>query len=452
MASEMAEGKLKKSGRMWLRPTPRLFFLLSVGIGAGILESTIPALKDIGPLIMMGGLLLAVADMAYLSGGPHIRFEWEGKANLPAFRTVEVRLKFGYYGLKPRDYEIRALAPAELELDEEWWRGRLSGGTIGELVFRVRARKRGAVAIGPVYLAYRSLLGMVQWSGIVPSYFETTVIPDVATMRDRLRMAVYEEAGWFSRRLLKLWEEGTAFESLREYQVGDDPRKIDWKATAKRNALMVKRMEHEPDQRVWIVIDAGRVMLGRMGEKTRMDLAVEAGLQVAYAAAYLRDRVGLMAFDRTMRVVIPAEAGWGWVAGILRKVHALEASRYESLYEEATLRMMQMAKERSFIVLFSDLLDPVTSRRLIEMTLSLATRHSVILVVFEDPFLKNMATAVPATPYEVQKAVSAMMWSREREKVLEQLRQAGVWLVEAPASRLAVSALNTFLAARKAPL
>jgi uncharacterized protein (DUF58 family) len=448
----MAAGKPEGRARLVLRPTPRLFVLFAFGIALGVLESTVPGLKGLGALVIVGALLIGMADAAYLAGGPQMAFEWGGPETLPAFRSVGMTLRFAYLGRSTRVCEIRALAPPEFDLQDEWWRGRLSRGSFGEWLFRVRPLKRGGTRLGPIYLSYRSPLGGVQWSGLIRSHLEVKVIPDVAALRDRLRMAVYEEAGSFSRRLLKLWEEGTVFESLREYQVGDDPRKMDWKATAKRNTLMVKKMEHEPDQRVWVLLDAGRVMLGRMGEKSRMDLAVEAGMQVAYAAAYLRDRVGLMAFDRELRVVIASEAGWGWVAGILRKVHDLEASRYESLYESATLRVMQMAKERSFVVLFSDLLDPVTSRRLIEMTLALATRHSVILCVFEDPALKATAEVVPATTHEAVRGVAAMVWLREREQVLERLRQAGVALVEAPAARLAVSALNAFLAARKTPL
>lgn len=442
----------RERARLVIRPTERLFAVLCVAILLIILGSTHPVLKGYGELVIVAGVLLGLADMGYLAGGPLLKIEWRMPASLPAHRITPIGLDFGCMARNPRWYEIRALAPVECDLYDEWWRGRLAHDGSGSLKFSVQPRKRGVLRIGPVFVSYRSPVGLVKWSGIVWAQQDVTVIPDTAVLRDRLRLAVHEEAGGFSRRLLKLWEEGTVFERLREYQAGDDPRKIDWKATAKRNTLMVREMEHEPDQKVWVVVDAGRVMLGQMGDKSRMDLAVEAGMQVAFASAYLRDRVGWIAFDRQMRVVIPVGAGWSWISHIMRQVYDLEASPHESLYEEASLRILQLAKERAFVVVFSDLLDAVTSRRLIEFVGTLAKRHRVILCVFEDPYLMETADRIPQSADEAVKIVAAMECLREREQVLAHLRQAGVSLVEAPAGHLAVSALNAFLALRKTPV
>ena len=60
--------------------------------------------------------------------------------------------------------------------------------------------------------------------------------------------------------------QGTEFDSLREYVVGDDVRSIDWRATARRHDVVVRTWRPERDRRVLIVLDTGRTSAGRVGD------------------------------------------------------------------------------------------------------------------------------------------------------------------------------------------
>src|SRR5690606_4891552 len=79
--------------------------------------------------------------------------------------------------------------------------------------------------------------------------------------------------------------QGTEFDSLREYVRGDDVRSIDWRATARSSATMLRTWRPERDRHVVIVVDSGRTAAARVGDGVRMDAAMEAALLLAALAS-----------------------------------------------------------------------------------------------------------------------------------------------------------------------
>src|SRR5690606_4909852 len=103
--------------------------------------------------------------------------------------------------------------------------------------------------------------------------------------------------------------EGTEFDSLREYVIGDDVRSIDWRATARRSEVVVRTWRPERDRRVMIVVDSGRTSAARDGEEPRLDASIEATLRLAALASRAGDRVEVMAFDRRVRARVAGAQG-----------------------------------------------------------------------------------------------------------------------------------------------
>src|SRR5439155_26841633 len=102
---------------------------------------------------------------------------------------------------------------------------------------------------------------------------------------------------------------GREFESLREYQTGDEYRDICWTAAARRGKLVTRIYQIERSQTVWIVIDSGRLMRARVGNFSKLDHAVNSALSLAQVALYSGDRVGLVAYGRKIRQQLPAAKG-----------------------------------------------------------------------------------------------------------------------------------------------
>ncbi len=104
--------------------------------------------------------------------------------------------------------------------------------------------------------------------------------------------------------------QGTEFDSLREYVIGDDVRSIDWRATARRADVVVRTWRPERDRRVVIVLDTGRTSAGRVGVDPtkadpggwpRLDWSMDAALLLAALASRAGDHVDFLAHDRVSR-------------------------------------------------------------------------------------------------------------------------------------------------------
>ena len=103
--------------------------------------------------------------------------------------------------------------------------------------------------------------------------------------------------------------EGRTFANLRDYVVGDDPRHIDWKASARRGRPITREFTIEQSQTVYLLVDAGRSMTQLAGEFSRFEYALSSALVLADVASTAGDRVGAMVFDDQLRALVPAQRG-----------------------------------------------------------------------------------------------------------------------------------------------
>src|SRR5947207_2574859 len=95
--------------------------------------------------------------------------------------------------------------------------------------------------------------------------------------------------------------QGSEFDSLREYVIGDDVRSIDWRATARLRDVMVRTWRPERDRQILIVLDTGRTSAGRVAGTPRLDTSMDAALLLTALASRAGDPIDFLAFDRRVR-------------------------------------------------------------------------------------------------------------------------------------------------------
>src|SRR5664280_2687263 len=122
-------------------------------------------------------------------------------------------------------------------------------------------------SIGPLGLAARQGRHQAAWSvRVLPPFTSRRFLPERLS---RLRLL----DGLVTTNVRG---QGTEFDSLREYVVGDDVRSIDWRATARRQDVVVRTWRPERDRRIVLVLDTGRTSAARVGDIPRLDSALDA--------------------------------------------------------------------------------------------------------------------------------------------------------------------------------
>jgi uncharacterized protein (DUF58 family) len=239
-------------------------------------------------------------------------------------------------------------------------------------------------SLGPLGLAGRQRSVPVDWSvRTLPPFSSRRHLPSrLARLRDM-----------DGRQAIAVRAQGTEFDSLREYVPGDDVRSIDWRATARAADVMVRTWRPERDRRVVMVLDTGRTSAVRIGDETRLDILIDAGLLLAALAGRAGDRVDLVAHDRRTRLQVSGGSGPSLLPRLVDGIATLEPELTETDYRGLVSTVLSRVRKRALVVLFVALDRPAMEEGLIPALPALTARHTVIVASVREP-----APPLPATP------------------------------------------------------
>ncbi|PRC41705.1 DUF58 domain-containing protein, partial [Mycobacterium sp. ITM-2017-0098] len=300
-------------------------------------------------------------------------------------------------------------------------------------------------AIGPLGLAGRQGSHRVPWQiRILPPFLSRKHLPS--------RLARLRELEGMTPVLIR--GQGTEFDSLREYVVGDDVRSIDWRATARRADVVVRTWRPERDRRVLIVLDTGRTSAGRVGVDPtaldpggwpRLDWSMDAALLLAALAARAGDHVDFLAHDRETRAAVVNASRTELLAQLVAAMAPLEPALVESDARAMVSAVQRRVRRRALVVLLTDLNASAIKEGLIHVLPQLTAKHRVILAAVADPRVDKLA-AGRGDAVEVYDAAAAERARNDRRTVASQLRSIGVDVVDALPEELAPDLADHYLA------
>jgi uncharacterized protein (DUF58 family) len=346
------------------------------------------------------------------------------------------------------------------------------------LIATVAPRLRGDFELGRVYLRYRSPLRLVErWAVALPVW---TSDADGATHPQHVRVYPQQEdsrgAEFYllrarqielQRRKLQLRGQGREFESMREYQPGDELRKISWTATARRGHLVTRQFTVERSQQVWLVLDAGRLSrtafeLQRVPHQlyaetaaerdrahiatvTQLDQATSAAIMLAQVIGSTGDKFAMMAYGRTVQQLLPPGAGPAHLRLLIDLLSQTRSEAAEADHLAAMARLKLAQQRRGLIVWLTELTDAAGRPEVATAAVDLARRHLVVLVLLRQPELEALAARRPATSAEMFHITAAQEMLERRRATIRQLEQQGVLIVEATAEEAGARAVSQYL-------
>lgn len=424
-------------------PTPRLawFALLAMVVGTigGYAASVRPAMLAIDGALLAGLLV----DVAFALGR-RVDVDRQVAAifsvGRPNLVTLHLRNRSGR--------TLRgAIADDPLEACEaDGNPGTFEIGPYGAATVRyeVTPSRRGPRTFGAASVRYASPLGLVARQERTPIESGVDVYPDVHAARalELLRRQGRQDARMGS---LRVRGGDTEFERLRPYQVGDEIRHVDWRATARRDDLTVRQFQAESNQNVVFAIDVGRGMRGETGGLTAIDHALNAALLAADVALRGGDKAGLLAFDETPRTFVPPTGGRAGGRRLTRAAYALEAGLAASDYHTAMNFLRTQVRVRSLFIVFTNLLDPRSAKELASAVKALMPRHLPLCVLLRDTDVESLATAPSATAEDLYVRAAAAETLAWRDALIRGLRNAGVLVLDAKPGELTPELVKAYL-------
>jgi len=346
--------------------------------------------------------------------------------------------------------------------------------------------QRGDFAMGRVFLRYRGAFKLVErWAAALPQSQVSETRPGAPGLVDkpqRVRVFPAHEDSRantqfyllrarqieLQKRKLRLRGVGREFESLRDYQPGDELRKISWTATARRGKLVTRQFTVERSQQVWMVLDAGRLSRTAFDLKrgastevfaetdaererahlltvTQLDQATTAATMLAQVIHGSGDKFAMLSYGRNVQQLLPPGAGPAHLRLLIDLLSQTRSEAAEADHLNAIARLKTAQRRRGLIVWITELTDSAGRPELVTAASELVRRHLVVLVLLKHPELEALAASTPKTREEMFHAAAAQEMLERRRTTIAQLERQGVLIVETTAEEIGIQAVSKYL-------
>lgn len=315
-----------------------------------------------------------------------------------------------------------------------------------QVAFEMTGMTRGRVSLGPVGARVRSRLGLMGARFRFPLDDHVLVVPSVSGVRRFRLLALQHRLDTAGVRALRRRGEGQAFAALREYVVGDDPRHIDWKASARKAKVITREFTIERSQSVLTLIDAGRAMTQLAGAYSRFEHALSSALVLTDIAASAGDRVGTLVFDDEIRAFVPAVRSRGALQAVRDALVPVVATSREPDYAAVFRYLAAHQRKRALIVFFTDVVDVRASQAMLAHVARSAARHLALVVALRNDALVAASVAREgARPEQLYESASAEELVLAREDALERMRRAGAMVIDVSPQAMTAAVINRYL-------
>ena len=444
-ASDGLVGRLRARRPLWsVYPTDRAAGVLLALALLWLVPILGSAIATVGVVLFVAAL---VFDYLRLPRRADIVVQREAPATLGLGDSVDIRYSVASTWPWPVLYELSDRWPPEIngEIRAEW--RTLAPNAEETVAATARGEARGEHALDVVALRIRTPLGLL--TRIARTHADEaatiTVVPSLTNVRRFRLLALQHRLSDAGVRALKQRGEGTAFAGLRDYVPGDDPRLLDWKATARHRRLITREQTIERSQTLISMIDCGRAMTQLAGRYPRFEHVLSSALVLSDVAASSGDRVGMIAFDDVVRSFVAPQRG----AGALRTLHnamsALDATLTEPDYAAGFRMLATTQRRRALVVFFSDVVDVRTAGGFVAYAARAARRHALVFVAIQNEAL--LAAAIPASDGSAAlfRSAAAEELVRERDEALARMRGAGIAVLDVAPTRMTAAVVNRYL-------
>ncbi len=356
-------------------------------------------------------------------------------------------IKVDIRNLYAREIDIKVIdeIPPEFQRRDLSWNFTMEADSSKVLTYELRPVKRGVYSFGALNIYASCFLQLLS------RRFRYAVDKEVVVYPSYLQMKRYELAA-ISKNLTqlgikKLRRIGTSmeFEQIKNYVRGDDPRNINWKASARANNLMVNQFQDEKSQQVYCLVDKGRLMKMPFSGMSLLDYAINATLVISNIAIQKGDKSGFISFSKKLSSAVAASKKAGQMTRILEGLYNQKTKYEESNYELLTAYIRKTLSERSLLLLFTNFESLSSLRRQLPYLKILAKSHVLIVIFFRNTGMKGLIESQPMDLEKIYHQTIAEHIDHEKDLMIKELKKYGIHGLVSIPEHLTVDTINKYL-------
>ncbi len=355
---------------------------------------------------------------------------------------VSVQNKYAFpMGLKvidevPIQFQARSL---------NWDRSIVAPGKTDLFNYTLRPTKRGEYDFGVLNVFVTSPIKFVVRRYRLSQNVKVPVYPSFLQMRKYEIAAFTNNLEELGIKKIRRIGQTLEFEQIKEYVQGDDPRNINWKATARKNELMVNQFVEERSQPVYTILDKGRLMRMPFDGLTLVDYVINAALVISNIALKKQDKAGLITFGNKLSTVLLAEKKPSQIYKIQEVLYNQRSKYLESNFELLSSFVLRRIRQRSLLLLYTNFESFSSFKRQLPYFRTLARRHLLVVIFFENTGLKSLIESNPENTGEVYQQIIAEKSNYEKVMISKELKKYGIFSILTTPSALTIDSINKYL-------
>jgi uncharacterized protein (DUF58 family) len=321
----------------------------------------------------------------------------------------------------------------------------LPGGQSKTIAYSLRPVKRGEYSFGTVNIYVCSPLEILKRRFRFSDDALVPVYPSYVQMRKYELLAISNRLVEVGIKKIRRIGHNMEFELIKDYVQGDDFRSINWKATARKSHLMVNHYQDERSQQVYSLIDKGRVMQMPFNGMSLMDYAINACLVISNIAIKKSDKAGLVTFQDKIGTHLAATGRNSQMSNILEVLYNQKTGYRESDFSVLHAHVRQSITQRSLLLVYTNFESLYSMQRQLPYLKSLAVRHLVVVIFFENTELSNLIATPANVTREIYHKAVAEKFAYDKRLIVKELQKHGIQSILTPPDQLTVNTINKYL-------
>lgn len=346
---------------------------------------------------------------------------------------------------QPINFSMIEGFPVEMQERATVFNGIISSDGSKDFPYIFIPKRRGEFEFGDVFVIIRSMFFLASRRIDYPLKEIVHVYPSVLQMKQyELQVFQQQKTSTGIKKIRRLGN-NSEFEQIKNYVQGDELKTINWKATSRRNELMVNQYQEEKSQNIYCIIDKSRNMQMEFDGLSMLDYSINSSLVFSNIALRKGDKAGLITYSDKIGTMLAAERSGGQMRRIQEALYNQKTQYKESNFELLYNSIRRTIKSRSLLVLFTNFETEFAMRRAMPYLRKLNQKHVLMVVFFQNSELQELAFQPSKTIHEVYQSAVAERMISIKSKVARELRQNGIQTVLTLPEDLSINTINKYL-------
>lgn len=406
----------------------------------------LPFLSNVANVVLasIAGLTLLDILLVFSSAQPlTVRRNLTSRLNLGEKNLISLEVENN--SKQPISFTLIEGYPVEMQERSEKYDATLLPGYGKKFIYTFTPKKRGEFIFGNVHLRIRSIFFLVFRKIEIPLEQLVRVYPSVKEMKKYELLVFKQQRTSTGIKRIRRLGNTSEFEQIKNYVQGDEIRKINWKATSRKNELQVNQYQEEQSQQVYCIIDKSKSMEMDFNGLSMLDYAINSTLVFSNIALRKGDKAGLITYADKIGTAISAERSGDQMRRIQEALYNQKSLFNESDFELLYNTIRRVIKTRSLLVLFTNFETVFAMRRALPMLRRLNQKHALVVVFFQNTELQQLAYQPVQNSQEMYQAIVAEKMISVKSSIARELNQNGINTILSLPQELSVNTINKYL-------